>query len=97
MFLIIFLDFYFNFTHLSVLPGCVSVYHACLWPEKGTESPGTGVTDGCKLAGHHTRGTLQEQQLPLTAVPSQQPLNSYAFIIFDYKYVCVHVGMYTEI
>lgn len=73
--------------HLFCLCVCLYIVHACK-PEKGTESPGTGVTDAYKLAGHQTRGTLQEQQLPLTAVPSLQPLNSVAFIIFDYKYAC---------
>lgn len=42
----------FNVEHMGILPTCMSVHHVCAWcPKKGTGSPRTGVSNGCKLPG----------------------------------------------
>lgn len=37
---------------MSVLPACMYVHHVNAWgpqrPEEGTESPGTGIANGCE-------------------------------------------------
>lgn len=51
-------------------------------PEEGFSSPGTGVTDGCKLPCRCWKwnlGPLQEQSMLLTAEPSLCPWELYLF------------------
>lgn len=59
---------------MNFLPTYVSVYyvHACLRrPEEGIGTPGTGVTNGCKLLNV---GPLEEQLLLLAIERFLQPL-----------------------
>lgn len=56
------------------------MYLPCVWclqgSEKGVGDPGTGITDGCKLpcaCWEANVGSLKEQPVFFTAVPSLQP------------------------
>lgn len=55
--------FYFSLNFLCMnVPVCMSVYHVCTWclerQEKGTVSPGTGVTGDGELAATWVLGTI---------------------------------------
>ena len=70
--------------YMSVLPACISVYHACVWclqrPEEEIRSPGIGVTDNCKPpcgCRELNSGPLEEQAMLLIAEPSLQLPNSF--------------------
>ena len=59
---------------------CVCVHHVCAWcflvPREGVRSPGTTVTDGCKIPDEcwePNLGPVQEQQALLSAEPSLHP------------------------
>lgn len=62
---------------MGVLPICMS-RHQLLYlqkAEKGTGSPGTGITDGCEPpcgSWSSKLGSLEEQPMLLTAAPSLQ-------------------------
>lgn len=72
--------FRFLFDETGVLPACTSVYHmkACSprKPEEDVSSPGTGITDVCKLpcgGWQLMLGLLEEKPVLLIVEPSLYP------------------------
>lgn len=80
---------------VGVLLVCMYVHHMCAWslkrPEEGLRSPGTVLQDDCKPPCRCWKlnlGTLEEQQVFITAEPFFQPL-VYEIFVSCLLFVCL--------
>lgn len=77
---VLFKHYVLMFTCMGLLCTRMSVHHvsACIpqRPQEGIGSPGTGITEGCKMpcgCSESNLGLLEKQPVFLTAWPSLQP------------------------